>query len=94
MDQNLFIKKCKELVSEYTRSHIDETIKPEDVYVVWYAKTLENCKALLGTPLPDGMYYEATYSGALDTLFFDAYEKVTNTIVPIEGGFNVDVPNR
>jgi hypothetical protein len=85
MDINTFIPKCKELVAEYTNKHLDVTdgiaVAPEDVYIVWYAKTLQNAKALLSTPLPDGMYYELTYNGDKDEIYFDAYKKFENITV-------------
>lgn len=82
MDFNTFQPTCKSLVAEYVNRHLDVTdkvlIKPEDVYVVWYAKTLQNAKALLSTPLPDGMYYEITYNGDKDEFYLDAYKKFEN----------------
>lgn len=84
MDINEFNAKCKELVAEYTNSHTDVSdgdsrlITPEDVYVVWYCKTLQNAKALLSTPLPDGMYYEVTLNGDKNEIYFDAYKKFQN----------------
>lgn len=82
MDFNTFQPICKNLVAEYANRHLDATdnigIKPEDVYVVWYAKTLQNAKALLSTPLPDGMYYEITYNGDKDEYYLDAYKKFEN----------------
>lgn len=88
MDINKFIPKCKDLVAEYTNKHLDVTdnrpsLKSEDVYVVWYAKTLQNAKALLSTPLPDGMYYEVTYNGDKNEIYFDAYKKFEN--IRVEG---------
>jgi hypothetical protein len=87
MNINDFIPKAKELVAEYTNQHLDITdgitfIK-EDVYVVWYSKTLQNAKALLSTPLPDGMYYEVTYNGDKDEIYFDAYKKFHNIRVEV-----------
>lgn len=92
MDVNHFIPKAKELVSEYTNRHMDSFelvtynpgISPEDVYVVWYSKTLQNAKALLSTPLPDGMYYEVTYNGNKDEIYFDAYKKLENITVDVK----------
>lgn len=83
MDSQEFINKCKELVADYTNSHLDVTdnvkpLKAEDVYVVWSAKTLQNNKALLSTPVSDGMYYELTYNGDKEELYFDAYKKFEN----------------
>lgn len=82
MDNQEFIDKCKQLVSEYTNNHVDKsdniTVPPQDVFVVWSCKTLQNNKALLSTPLFDGMYYECTYNGDKKELYFDAYKKWEN----------------
>lgn len=53
-------------------------MNPDEVYVVWYCKSLQNHKALLSTPAPDGMYYEFTYNGDRNELYMDAYKKWKN----------------
>ena len=77
----------KKLVADYANQHVGKTdmqeIKPEDVYIVWMCKTLQNSKALLSTPLPDGMYYEATYNGDKHELYLDAYKKFENRCYPL-----------
>ena len=83
MTTNEFISKAQELVASYTNEHLDVTdehpgISKEEVYVVWYAKTLQNAKALLRTHLPDGMYYEVTFNGDKNEIYFDAYKKFDN----------------
>lgn len=88
MDVNKFLPKCKRLVADYTNEHLDVTdghpgIEPEDVYVVWFSKTLQNAKALLSTPLPDGMYYEVTLNGSKNEIYFDAYKKFHNARVEV-----------
>ena len=88
MDINQFIPKAKELVANYTNEHLDVTdehpeLQPYDVYVVWQSKVLQNAKALLSTPLPDGMYYEVTYNGDKDEIYFDAYKKFHNKKVEV-----------
>lgn len=87
MDFNKFQDKCKELVADYANKHLDKTdgvsITPDNVYVVWYCKTLQNAKALLSTTLPDGMYYELTYNGDKDEIYFDAYKKFENIKVEV-----------
>lgn len=55
-----------------------KSITINDVYVVWACKTLQNHKALLSTIVPDGMYYELTYDGDKEELYFDAYKKFQN----------------
>lgn len=82
MDSQEFIGKCKQLVADYTNNHLDVTdnkvITPDDVYMVWSTKVLQNNKALLSTPISDGMYYELTYNGDKEELYFDAYKKFEN----------------
>ena len=77
-----FIDFCKEQVAKYTNEHLDKTdnkqITKDDVFVVWCCKTLQNVKALLSTPLCDGMYYEITYNGDKDEAYIDAYKKWEN----------------
>lgn len=68
---------CKQEVLKYAKAHVD------DVYVVWYAKTLQNAKALLSTTLPDGMYYELTYDGEEKALYLDAYKKFENKTIDL-----------
>lgn len=53
----------------------------EDVYVVWFSKTLQNWKALISTTLPDQMYYEVTYNGNKKETYIDAYKKFDNVCV-------------
>ena len=55
MTSEKFLQICENEVAEYFNRHADVTdgvsIKPIDVYVVWYCKTLQNHKALLSTPM-------------------------------------------
>ena len=75
-------------VYKYAVDHLDPTDRFEfsidDVYVVWQTKVLQNWKALLSTNLPDGMYYECTYNGDKNEIYFDAYKKFENRVIPFE----------
>ncbi len=83
-----FIEISKKIVADYANEHIDKTdnksITVDDIYVVWLCKTLQNCKALLSTMLPDGMYYEVTYNGDKNELYLDAYKKLENRCIKVE----------
>lgn len=87
MDSEKFIAKCKELVKDYANQHLDVTdnkrIGLDDVYVVWQCKTLQNSKALLSTNLFDGMYYELTFDGDKQNIYFDAYKKFENRSINV-----------
>ena len=82
-----FQNKCIELVNDYTNEHLDKTdnkvITDNDVYIVWECKTLQNNKALLSTTLYDGMYYEITFNGDKNEIYFDAYKKFENRCIKL-----------
>ena len=84
MGNEEFLRICKSKVAEYYNDHVDVTnsrnvpMTVDDVFVVWSCKTLQNNKALLSTTVSDGMYYELTYNGDKNELYFDAYKKWEN----------------
>ena len=86
MNYKKLLETFKLAVAEYTNDHTDVTdgeglLRAEDVYVVWSCKALQNYKALLSTPRPDGMYYELTYNGDKNEFYFDAYKKFENKCI-------------
>lgn len=85
MGSKEFLEKSKQIVVDYFNSHADKIdqkqIAQDDVYVVWYCKTLQNHKALLSTTVSDGMYYEITHNGDKQETYVDAYKKWENFVV-------------
>lgn len=90
MDNKIFIDVAKIEVCKYHNNKVDtlkeeneinRMINKDDVFVVWSCKTLQNSKVLLSTPLPDGMYYEVTYNGDKNEIYFDAYKKEKNICI-------------
>ena len=83
-----FIPLAKQTVLDYVQAHLDVTddVKASinDIYVVWFCKTLQNWKALISTTLPDGMYYEVTYNGDKKEIYLDAYKKFENKCVKVQ----------
>lgn len=73
---------CKKVVVDYFNSRVDKTdnmqLTEDNVYIVWFSKTLQNFKALVSTTVSDGMYYEITYNGDKNELYLDAYKKWEN----------------
>ena len=88
MNEKKFFELVKNLVADYTNEHLDKSdgkqITTEDVYVVWYCKTLQNWKALVSTTLLDGMYYELTLNGDKKEIYLDAYKKFENRAIKVE----------
>nr|DAQ69925.1 MAG TPA: hypothetical protein [Caudoviricetes sp.] len=74
-----FINKCKWRVSDYLNQLVgkETACKPENVFVVWYAKTLQNHKALLATRFTNH-YFECTFNGDKGEMYMDVYDKLEN----------------
>lgn len=83
-----FIPLAKQTVLDYVKAHLDVTdnvnVSINDIYVVWFCKTLQNWKALVSTTLPDGMYYEVTYNGDKKEIYLDAYKKFENKHIKVQ----------
>lgn len=55
----------------------EDRLKPSDMYVVWFSKTLQNWKALVsGVSLKE--YIEVTYNGDTQEIYVDVYQKACN----------------
>ena len=84
MDEQKFAALGRRLGAEYSNKvNPDRQITPDDVYIVWMCKTLQNSKALLSTPVPDTRYYEATYNGDKEEVYLDAYVKEKNSCIKV-----------
>lgn len=80
------IQRAREIVFDYIKPRLEKTdthvtFGLDEVYVVWFTKTLQNWKALVSTTLPDGMYYEVTHNGDAGETYLDAYKKFDNVVV-------------
>lgn len=84
MGNDEFLKIAAEAVRRYTDEHLEDP-QDYDVYTVWLCKTLQNNKALLSTTLADGMYFEVTYNGDKKEMYLDAYHKLENRCIKVEG---------
>ena len=79
---------CKKVVVDYFNENVDKTdglkINKDNVFIVWFSKSLQNFKALVSTTVSDGMYYELTYNGDKKELYLDAYKKWENKCIKVE----------
>lgn len=78
-------EKAKKIVIDYYNDRVEKTdnkkLTANEVFVVWFSKTLQNWKALISTTISDGMYYEVTYNGDKKETYLDAYKKWENVCV-------------
>lgn len=79
MTNQKFIDYAKLKVQEWL---CRDNISTDDIFVVWYAKTLQNHKALLGTRFAN-YYFECTYNGDKEEMYVDVYDKVQNVCVKV-----------
>lgn len=88
MDNNLFEEISKGLIINYYRTHFPllydeykDELTENRVYCVWICKTLQNNKGLFSTNIPDSRYFEITYNGDKQEIYFDSYVKESNTCI-------------
>ena len=78
-------EKAKQIVFNYFKAHMDKTdninFTLDNIYIVWFCKTLQNWKALISTTIPDGIYYEVTHNGDTNETYVDVYKKWENFTV-------------
>ena len=78
-------EKAKQIIFNYFKANIDKTdninFTLDNIYIVWFCKTLQNWKALVSTTIPDGMYYEVTHNGDTNETYVDVYKKWENFTV-------------
>lgn len=81
--ERVYTEVAIDVVTQYITKRLDpsQPTPAFEVYVVWFAKTLTNWKAMVSSSLPDGMYYELTYNGAKAELYLDAYRRTENVVI-------------
>ena len=88
MKNDEMLNLCEEIVVNYYNENVEKTdnfsITKENVFIVWFSKTLQNFKALVSTTVSDGMYYEITYNGDKKEVYLDAYKKWENKCIKVD----------
>lgn len=86
MTNEQILNRAKQIIVDYFNAHVDVTdgfkLSIEDVYIVWFCKTLQNWKALVSTTVSDGKYYEVTHNGDKNETYLDVYVKLYNEAIP------------
>ena len=76
MNNNIFLEKAKKCVEQTTNE-----VLAEEMYIVWFCKTLQNWKALVSTDVINGLYWEVTHNGDKNETYVDTYFKSSNVCV-------------
>ena len=74
-----FISFSKSKVQQWLVHDVEDMdgISYNDIFIVWYSKTLQNRKVLLGTCFTDH-YFECTFDGDKGEMYVDVYDQVQN----------------
>jgi hypothetical protein len=85
-DPDEFLKKAKRMAMHvYNTSPASQRYQPiteDQVFVVWFAKTLQHWKAMVSTTVTnDTAYLEVTHNGDKDETYVDLYYKHSNTVI-------------
>lgn len=87
MNEEDFVEIVKEEVAKYANSNLDKSdcvnITEDDVCVLWMYKMLQENKAMAYTTLFDDIYYEVTYNGDKNEIYFDVYKKWQNIVLEV-----------
>ena len=76
MNNNIFLEKAKKCVEQTTNE-----VLAEEMYIVWFCKTLQNWKALVSTDVINGVYWEVTHNGDKNETYVDTYTKSSNLCI-------------
>lgn len=82
MDNKQFLTQAKEQVKRWLLDTCSVPVDDDDIFVVWYAKTLQNHKALLSSTVSND-YFECTYNGDKKEFYLDIYQKQIQLISPL-----------
>lgn len=78
-----WLKQGQKLVADNINESSLLNVKSEEVFVVWFSKTLQNKKALFAHPKTP-LYFELTANEKKGKQFMDVYEKIENIEFDLE----------
>ena len=85
MNNKEVLNSIKRMVMNYYNHNHESQITIDDVYIVWFCKTLQNWKALAATSIvTDDYYFEITHNGDNDETYVDIYAPLKHFTVKDE----------
>jgi hypothetical protein len=84
-DPDQYLKQAKRMAMDVYNHSSERNMYPplteDQVFVVWFSKTLKNWKAMVSTTVPlDSAYFEVTHNGETEETYVDMYVKHSNTV--------------
>ena len=81
-----FIRLAQESVAnQYNEKFSDDmSVSPDEIFVVWSCKTLQNKKALLSSSIKGFPFYEFTWNGDKNEGYLDCYKKIDNKVIKFD----------
>lgn len=87
-DPDRFLKMAKQVVVDNYNNTKNSKTAPDltlnTVFIIWYAKVLNNWKAIVGSPIARGMLWEVSFNGHRNQAYIDIYKKLANAKVDVE----------
>ncbi len=82
LSQEEFVSFSKRMIQRYYYTELFgySIVSSDEIFLVWYCKTLQNYKALLGVTGQYGEYFEVTYDGDRNKVYLDIYKKDKNIV--------------
>lgn len=77
MESMEWLEQGQQLVANCVNERTNRNLKADEVFVVWFSKTIQNKKALLGVH-NSPLYFEFTANGDAGEYYLDVYEKKEN----------------
>jgi len=71
----------KKIVIDWYKNVRGIDVKPEDVFVVWQCKTIQNKKWIMSTNVEDHLLFELTYNGDKKEFYLDVYNKIDKVVI-------------
>lgn len=82
-NSEMFYLAKQAVVNYFNENYDDFAITQDNVFIVWFCKTVQNWKAMVSTDVHDGMYYEVTYDGDARRIYLDAYKKWQKKVLDV-----------
>lgn len=87
LDPDRYLLTAKTLVADNYNEHHDDSETPpldiDDIYILVFAKALNNWKAVLASTVVRGLVWMVSFNGGKNEAYIEIYRKINNVKVPV-----------